>query len=397
MPWLKSDLPEAAKNLTSKQKEIFVEVANSILEDTGDEEQAIRGGLSRAEEVVEKATTSDVERLDNGNIKYRGDIFPGFNKPMKDPGDKQGKVLAKKGDQIKVIRFGDPSMEDNQSKEQRDAFVARFSGQDGWDDPFSALYWSRKWLWPSDQRGTKEFHTVKSYNDVEKREFSQEQREKLAEEGKALPDGGFPIVTVEDLRNAVQAFGRADDKEKTARHIYDRAKALNAVDELPKDGQFARLAGIAQMDEKKSLVRAFERFLEKHFGETKKEYEGDYEGIAKAVNIEKQHFTAVVLRPDVPDLHGDIYSADVVEDACHSYNEVCRKANLQHLVQTDLATPIESYIAKSDFKLGNGEVRSGDWVMTMKIKDQELWEMCKAGKFTGFSVGCMASTEKIDD
>lgn len=151
------------------------------------------------------------------------------------------------------------------------------------------------------------------------------------------------------------------------------------------------------MDNKQGILDSFSDWLDKHFGDVSSESEGDYEGIAKAVDVEKQHFTAVVLRPDVPDLQGDIYSPEVVEDACHSYNEICRKANLQHLVQTDLATPIESYIAKSDFKLGEGQVKEGDWVMTMKIKDPELWQMCKDGKFTGFSVGCMASTEKLDD
>lgn len=148
---------------------------------------------------------------------------------------------------------------------------------------------------------------------------------------------------------------------------------------------------------KKEMVDLFSEFVSKHFDGSSKDSDGDYEGIAKSVDIQKQHFTSVVLRPDVPDLHGDIYDSQVVEDACYQYNEICRKANLQHLVQTELATPIESYIAKSDFSLGNGEVKAGDWVMTMKIKDAELWEMCKKGTFTGFSVGCMATTEKIND
>lgn len=148
---------------------------------------------------------------------------------------------------------------------------------------------------------------------------------------------------------------------------------------------------------KEELMTAFSDLLEKHFGGSAKEHEGDYQGIAKSVDIEKQHFTAVVLRPNVVDLHGDIYDADVVEDACYQYNEVCRKANLQHLVQTELATPIESYIAKSDFPLGEGQVLAGDWVMTMKIKDADIWKMCKEGSFTGFSVGCIGTTEKIDD
>ncbi len=146
---------------------------------------------------------------------------------------------------------------------------------------------------------------------------------------------------------------------------------------------------------KQELVQKFSEFLSDNFDSTSKESSPEYDLIAKSVDVEKQHFTAVVLRPDVVDLHGDIYDAEVVEDACHQYNEVCRKANLQHLVQTELATPIESYIAKSDFKLGEGEVLKGDWVMTMKIKDESIWKMCKEGTFTGFSVGCIGTTEAV--
>ncbi len=137
--------------------------------------------------------------------------------------------------------------------------------------------------------------------------------------------------------------------------------------------------------------------LDKHFGGSSKEHEPTEENIAKSIDVEKRLFTAVVLRPNVPDLHGDIYDEEVVEKACHDYQEHCRKANLQHLIQTELATVVETSIAKSDYKLGEGEVIKGDWVMTMRINDDALWEMCKAGEFTGFSVGCMGTTEKIDD
>ena len=59
MPWSKSDLPTSAKNLTDKQKEIFIRVANSMLEDGMSEERAIRGGLSRAKEMTEKSKLID--------------------------------------------------------------------------------------------------------------------------------------------------------------------------------------------------------------------------------------------------------------------------------------------------------------------------------------------------
>jgi hypothetical protein len=61
------------------------------------------------------------------------------------------------------------------------------------------------------------------------------ERRKLAEEGKALPDGSFPIRNREDLQDAIQSYGRAKDKDEAKRWIKRRAKELNAERELPDD------------------------------------------------------------------------------------------------------------------------------------------------------------------
>jgi len=66
-----------------------------------------------------------------------------------------------------------------------------------------------------------------------KRMFTAERRAELAEEGDALPDGSFPIVNEGDLRNAVQAAGRAKYQEKVKRHIKKRARELDRTDLLP--------------------------------------------------------------------------------------------------------------------------------------------------------------------
>jgi hypothetical protein len=66
-------------------------------------------------------------------------------------------------------------------------------------------------------------------------ELDTKERRKLAEEGKALPDGSFPIRNREDLKDAIQSFGRANDKTKAKRWIKRRAKELRAEKELPED------------------------------------------------------------------------------------------------------------------------------------------------------------------
>lgn len=67
------------------------------------------------------------------------------------------------------------------------------------------------------------------------REYSQEERERLASEGKALPDGSYPIVDREDLENAIQAIGRAKDPGKAKAHIKKRARALGLEELIPEE------------------------------------------------------------------------------------------------------------------------------------------------------------------
>lgn len=100
---------------------------------------------------------SDVKR-EGGKIVYRGHSFPGFNKPIDAPdGATQKKmVLAKKGDEVKLVRFGLRGMEDytqHKNDKRRANYLARSagirdkSGKLTKDDVFSANHWARKVLW----------------------------------------------------------------------------------------------------------------------------------------------------------------------------------------------------------------------------------------------------------
>lgn len=68
---------------------------------------------------------------------------------------------------------------------------------------------------------------------VRKRNFSSDQRQRLADKGQALPDGSFPIANVSDLHNAIRAIGRAKNPTAAKAHIKRRARALGATDALP--------------------------------------------------------------------------------------------------------------------------------------------------------------------
>jgi hypothetical protein len=87
------------------------------------------------------ATTKDVTRTPSGRIKYRGETFPGFNKPKRTPNaSKKSAVLAKKGSEIKLVRFGDQNMSIKKDQPgRRKNFRARHSC-DTAKDKFTARY-----------------------------------------------------------------------------------------------------------------------------------------------------------------------------------------------------------------------------------------------------------------
>ena len=81
-----------------------------------------------------------------------------------------------------------------------------------------------------------------------KRAFSEDMRTQMAQEGKALPDGSFPISNVEDLKNAISAYGRASNKEAAKNHIMKQAKAMGQEKLIPANW----VTGGAKLVEEKS-------------------------------------------------------------------------------------------------------------------------------------------------
>ena len=93
------------------------------------------------------ATTKNVKRSKSGRLEYRGETFSGYNKPKRTPdGPKKFAVLAKKDDQIKLVRFGDPNMRIKKSNPERRANFRARHNCDTAKDKMTARYWScRNW------------------------------------------------------------------------------------------------------------------------------------------------------------------------------------------------------------------------------------------------------------
>ena len=69
--------------------------------------------------------------------------------------------------------------------------------------------------------------------DDEKKNFSDKERSDLVDKDQAMPDGSYPIRNVEDLKNAIQSFGRAKNKPAVKKWIMRRAKELGQESLIP--------------------------------------------------------------------------------------------------------------------------------------------------------------------
>jgi hypothetical protein len=110
-------------------------------------------------ENAQTGTTKNASLLDKlAEIEYRGRTFPGYNQPIdSDRPEKKKMVLAKKGDQVKLIHFGQKGYKHNYSDAAKKNYLTRSAGIRGKDgsltanDKLSANYWARRELWPKNE------------------------------------------------------------------------------------------------------------------------------------------------------------------------------------------------------------------------------------------------------
>jgi hypothetical protein len=81
-------------------------------------------------------------------IEYRGEKFAGYNKPKRTPNaSKSHAVLAKDGEKVKLIRFGQQGVVGSPDGSARNkAFKARHASNIA-KGKMSAAYWANKVKW----------------------------------------------------------------------------------------------------------------------------------------------------------------------------------------------------------------------------------------------------------
>lgn len=195
-------------------------------------------------------------------------------------------------------------------------------------------------------------------------------------EADADPDDG---ISEEDL------FGDETEPEEEAtsdliddiREVLAEHEAEKAEDEEPEEDE----------DEDEDLPE----FLKEDDDE--EEDEDEVSKVMKSYRVpiivskgsDQQIVYGVVSEPNVIDLQGDRLSKSEIRAACHKFMQNSQRIGKEHSGVAN-ASIIESYIAPTDFKCNGQVVKSGSWVMAVKIHDPALWQAVKKGDITGFSI-----------
>ena len=129
-------------------------------------------------------------------------------------------------------------------------------------------------------------------------------------------------------------------------------------------------------------------------------------------NEEKRLIIGPVLIPDNIDLQDDVITAPEIEKAAHGYMiklafkddpeflkelgfgvvDKAGETGFQHIDFSRKMAVVETFTAPVDFELNGRTIKKGTWVMAMKVFDDEVWALVKAGKITGFSIGGRAKS-----
>lgn len=199
-----------------------------------------------------------------------------------------------------------------------------------------------------------------------------------------------------------------------AKNLTDKQKEIfvavaNSVLKDTGDEGQAIASGLAAAKKEKGMKKSFAESLgeliEKHFGGSEQEASA-VEQVTKSVNEDQRLALFIVLEPQdggdtTTDLHGDTYTVEEVEKACHNFNQHCMKANLFHKVETEEAKIVESYVAPVDFVLDDKTIKKGTWLQSWYFPETEvgelLWKSVKDGTVNGVSIQGRATTERLDD
>jgi hypothetical protein len=114
----------------------------------------------------------------------------------------------------------------------------------------------------------------------------------------------------------------------------------------------------------------------------------------KKVQGDQQIVTGEVYAPYVIDSHGEMMLPEDIVKLAHRtlLNSKNHSIDVMHDNKQIKASIVESYIAKKN----DPDYAEGAWVLSIKIMDDNVWAMIKAGKLNGYSLEAMVYKYEAD-
>lgn len=360
MPWSSDDAHKYKKGLSGEQARKWAKIANSALEQYGDEGRAIKVANSKVSKAIAQDTYVEVfaKALDAGFNDERSHKIawaaiekhlPGKH-DQKDHGRKKSKGQRAKA---RAKEFGRRSVgPEGRSKVLQaaaDVVGSSLYASKSASDFINRLMWSIK------------------LEDMAKKE-----REKI---GKA---DGDPAKKLAEKIDAA----KADTEEKLKRVLEANkdlvVQAVDAADPVSK-----KETSIATSDEAETYV------------EFSKVDEDKRQVFGWAIVAKDEHGNEVI------DLQGDMVTPDEVEKAAYDYVVHSRDGGEMH-VRKGVSRMIESMVISPDkldamgivSKDANVSVPIGWWV-GFEVTDEGVWDGVKKGRYTGFSIHGMGKRKSI--
>ncbi|MCY7570954.1 XkdF-like putative serine protease domain-containing protein [Bacillus pumilus] len=159
---------------------------------------------------------------------------------------------------------------------------------------------------------------------------------------------------------------------------------------MPRELINAKITHVSYVDKAANQKQFF--FMK---SEKQPDFQKEIKVIAKSDDAQRLVY-GIVYEPNVADAHGDYMTPAEIEKAAHGFLKDAREIDKQHDFQGGVGEVVESYIAPSDFEMGDELIQKGSWVLVTKASD-EIWEQIQKGEITGYSMAGTADIGKQED
>lgn len=129
----------------------------------------------------------------------------------------------------------------------------------------------------------------------------------------------------------------------------------------------------------KKLIKSFKDFFRKEVA------------LIKQFDEEKMQAVEVMYVPNSVDAHEHAMTTEEARKMVDSFNLAITKGklkgNLCHAENTDAIEPLKAWITECECKIGETHIPEGWPLVKVQFHDKGLWELRKAGKLMGVSIG----------